>query len=375
MNVRLHTSGSLNLTSRDDDYIRYPVMGAPYLIHVKTWYDSLDYRVSEGRDTPNYHARKRKGELLPLTYWRQFKVKGSASGISTLEYYEADQVTLKNTDIILNWNPFDAYWAISESELQEWISDAEYSYYVQAAAAKIASSGWDALTFVAELSKTIHMFRTFVKNIIARSTDLRVDKSWLEARYGWRTLWYDIEDINKALKNLNGERKRFKESIGSNTSTTVERIEPIVWGSGTRNLRIVDTVEVGVRGTVVADIDPPDFSFNPVITSWELFTFSFVIDWVVNVGQFLEALSFIALSSNHVAAGGLNVKLNRFVHIQDIEWAPRYGGSQAAEATCNAELTIRHPTTVPLRPLSKLRLDAFKIMDLVALFLSIVIRR
>jgi hypothetical protein len=246
-------------------------------------------------------------------------------------------------------------------------------YYVQAAAAKIYSQGWDALTFGAELSKTVVMFRSFLTRWASLARSGKLESLWLEGRYGWRPLVYDMKDINKAINNLNEGRKRYRDSVGSTTTKTWKQINTInaVYGVLTCTTTYTDTF--GIRGSIVADIEPPRIQFNPITTAWELMKLSFVVDWVLNIGQFLESLSFLALQREYYAAAGFQVKRS---YIQTSNFVPAVGclGTWYTDSRGEATLTQRIPTSVSTIPLPKLRLGAFKVLDLVALFLQAVTR-
>jgi len=250
----------------------------------------------------------------------------------------------------------------------------DYDYYVQAVAAKIYSNGWDALTFTAELTKTVAMFRGFVGRVIRQASSPKgLASLWLEGRYGWRTLAYDLIDIDKAIRNLDDGRKRYRDRVGGNTSQylTTTHTNGAAWGTLTCTAHI--NRKIGVRGTIVADIEPPRFGFNPVTTAWELITLSFVIDWIVNVGQFLEAMSFLALSRAYVAAGGIMIEdditqTSSFAKAGNV--SPGYWSLQThAKAT----FIRRIPSAVDPIPLPKLRIGALKVGDLVALLVQKVL--
>lgn len=331
-----------------------------------TWVsvDEVDVKSTEGRNLPKYHARKKRGELLPLTYFRQEKIGAQQFFATDMTYNPTGYRKLclrRNADASQVFGP-------GLEMMQEFVAGYPTEYFVQAAAAKIYSSGWDALTFMAELRQTVAMFRNFVSNFAKNASSGKLENIWLEGRYGWRTLMYDVEDINKMLTNIDSKRSRFKESVG----TTVKEVitTPTIWGlaeGGVVNLTRTDNIYIGVRGTVVADITPPDLAFNPITTAWELKTLSFVVDWLWNVGQFLEAMSFLTFSSEHYAAGGHQIDVIRQYTVDSVTPHTNWSFTCSGRADFFRSWTIRTPTQVSTNPLLQLRLDSLKVLDLVAL--------
>jgi hypothetical protein len=119
---------------------------------------------------------------------------------------------------------------------------------------------------------------------------------------------------------------------------------------------------------------PPRFSFNPITTGWELVRFSFIIDWFLQVGQFLSAMSFLVSTNQYVASNG--VKLNYTETQTVVGSTPKAGWSVLAASgtsTVTTELRTRWPTTVPMKIYANLHLDVSKVLDLMALLVKIKI--
>lgn len=333
-----------------------------------------DWKITEGVDVPNFYARKRRGELLPMTPFHQWEESGSASGAATVNKSTLACKTYPSYWTTPTVPSFNSNWYVVYDILTPDVVHAKAmealqdDYYVQAAAARIYASGWDALTFASELDKTIQMFKGFVKNL-AKNIPSRMgpEKLWLEGRYGWRQVMFDIKDIQKAINSIDDRRKRYRQSAGDSEDSTILSTQTVVWASSTHVYPVTDTYEVNVRGTVVADIAPPKIQLNPVITGWELTKFSFVLDWVINVGQFLEAMSFLVFSQQYVAAMGVQVHFTRTISNPAVTWSTYHSGSITGSSTWTCTLQMRNPVTVPKTPLVKLRLDAWKVLDLYSL--------
>jgi hypothetical protein len=250
----------------------------------------------------------------------------------------------------------------------------DYLPQIQKAASNIYSQGHDSLTFVAELTKTIAMFRhareSLIKLITQTSKGKTLAQSWLEFRYGWRTLYYDMVDITGALANLADERTRFSERTGSSSSSTTATT--VSFGTpGVSDLAmtfvISETKKISLRGAVTADIDPPNFQFNPAITAWELVRFSFIIDWFINVGLWLEAMSFLTFATNYAASGGVRIDVVRSCDVTSIAFGAGQTGTGVMGSDMVASYMIRIPGSVPIVPLINIRVDVPKFIDLWAL--------
>lgn len=125
---------------------------------------------------------------------------------------------------------------------------------------------------------------------------------------------------------------------------------------------------------MLAKFRPPKTHFNPFLTGWELTKFSFLIDWVVDVGQWLEAMSFLALAEEHTAAYGHQFDVTKIVYLEHVEWASGWSGNSAFASQVNLSTTGRFPSTVPISPSTKLNINFPKVLDLAALY-SVLFRR
>jgi hypothetical protein len=250
------------------------------------------------------------------------------------------------------------------------VGEVDLQYYVQKAASTIYTSGWDAATFIAEITQQLRMLSRVGKKLANLSQGRKPGELfdlWLEGSYGWRTLMYDIRDLQPALSAAKDRRTRYRQTCGF--TTTGNWNESYMSGSD-----IVDEISndiswtINMRGTVVADIDVPTFQFNPVTTAWEVTKLSFVIDWLLNVGQALEAASFLLAVKDYKACGGYKIDFNLTgsrVHVSH----ESYLSNVTSDGTWNATATAicRVPMTVSASPHMKLRLDGYKVIDLLAL--------
>jgi hypothetical protein len=122
-----------------------------------------------------------------------------------------------------------------------------------------------------------------------------------------------------------------------------------------------------LSGAVTADIEVPQFQFNPLQTGWELIPFSFVVDWFLSIGKTLSAMSFLYYQTNYSASYGLQVKVNRTFSLEDEITNPAVSGDRWQTGWSITEMKRRIPCELPYLPHIRFRLDGFKVLDLLAL--------
>lgn len=354
--------------------------GAPVTVYNGVATIAKDSSYVAGFDILGYHKRKRAGELLPFTPWEKFTKRVTWTG--RLQYSHAGSSTIWYTDS--NWSHPTSLvpWDPTLTDMRNATSGYDTRPYIQAAASSIYSQGFDAFTFLAEFRKTVAMFSQAVGRLRAMEDTFQqwyrkvgskthpaiaLGNFWLEYRYGWRTLWYDMVDIAEALTGLNQGRTRFKQRAGKSTKTA-KSVDYTYAGTFGFTVTAVDEVNTSLRGNVVADIDPPEFQFNPLTTSWELVRFSFIIDWFLGIGQWLATLSFLFFETDYAAAGGLYYTVKRTWSITNTTASPGYVVNIAqTSGQLDMVYRIRTPQAVPNFPLFNVRLDIPKVADLLAI--------
>lgn len=136
-----------------------------------------------------------------------------------------------------------------------------------------------------------------------------IGNAWLELQYGWKPLLSDVygamETLSKAnnpsgnpntiFKKATGRTKR-KEEPYRKTSTTL----PAGY-SGFDEIVRTGYAEVIVKTGVTYSVSSPALASmasvgitNPVLLAWELLPYSFVIDWFLPIGNYLESLDATA---------------------------------------------------------------------------------
>lgn len=121
---------------------------------------------------------------------------------------------------------------------------------------------------------------------------------WLEVRYGWVPTLYDLEGTLAALNAIRYPRLTARGT--SATEALVTSNHDQVWDP-TNGHRLFYKFEkswkVSVRAYVLYTVEEAWFKAHrlgllcPLTTVWELVPFSFVVDWFVNIGEWLDAIS------------------------------------------------------------------------------------
>lgn len=378
---RLKSEGNLNLTGLDTTYNRSD-FGGPFVTKnitlLECGADGTYERFMSGYDIPNYHKRRNAGELLPHTPFKQHEISiGTHKG--TLDYHA-------NTGMVVNSDKWvdlptnvanDHHWFLTQEVLESYANVLDPDYDVQRAAGQIASSGFDALTFLIELREIRSLFSSTIKQLLNARLPKgasQLSDAWLTWRYGWRTLIYDLEELNELIVKLS-EKQFSRVSKYSQSEHSFQNVKTGAFSSRMTSLisaeyTITDTIVSSTRGSVVADIEIPALQFNAITTAWEVTKLSFVVDWLINVGQALDAIDFLVSQTNYTASVGRRVEVTRHVKTNLV---PAYTGAVASvsggsESLMTGSYSSRQPATIPVVPQFRLRLDLAKSFDLLALF-------
>lgn len=124
-------------------------------------------------------------------------------------------------------------------------------------------------------------------------------RNWLELQYGWKPLLQDCQGVMQSLASyLIKDRDTVRSVRGSAmVGEEVHRTFPTTWtsdGYGHEYSTTAHTFKYGLR----YKIDFPSISFlqqlgftNPLNLAWEVLPYSFVVDWFLPIGPYLECLT------------------------------------------------------------------------------------
>lgn len=339
------------------------------------------YRYFEGYDQPNYHARLRKGELMPFTPWKRYAFQAyPVCGV--YDYWVNDYrhfICVPENQ----WYPKSG-WLITEAYLRG-LAEDNYSYLVTNAAARVYGRGFDALTWLAELKDVKRLWESIAKKLsnIKNLKRLPLGKglkqlralnpktyasNWLEYRYGWSQFVRDYKNLSDAIETLKAAKGRVSERAGLRQSFQRNTTENQTWAYLDVLISTTDECLVQARGSVVADIEVPAFQFNPLQTAWEVIPLSFVLDWFVNVGKTLAAISFLINAKQYASSWGFKVTVDRTWRLLAVGGHNGYTGGHVEQwMHCVGELETRVPCPVPYFPHHAVSLNYTKVTDLLSL--------
>lgn len=284
------------------------------------------------------------------------------------------------------------------------IDEAIVDQVATEAIAKAKASVWDTLTEIAELKQTVELVftqwdrvqrfaltaarlaRDFVRRRKRKTRkrrpskfwrqlwDRRFAELWLEYRYGWLPAIYSVEDAVKALEKeiakgslVRGSSKSIVDltdakSVSTKPQTYTFRDE-VYTCTGIRTYRgkaFVEVLDDRVR-----------FGADPLVTTWEKIPYSFIADWFLAVGTWLQAVS--PFSGTRLLGSMVSVKDS---YTRQQTFAETYSGSghggsfTGLTTTLEVESYVRFPHGAGESPSWNVRLNWKRITDLVALLLS-----
>lgn len=279
-------------------------------------------------------------------------------------------------------------------------SPASMSELVTQAIARARTAGLDAGTFAAELDKTISLITRFHTNVFRRagrifdaikdskSSDLLslFSETWLEARYGWRTLYYDIEDIENAVNKLKEGLKdqtrayakdsssvSYEKSNTGFTALTSPTSSPTTNNRSKLTYRAVNVYSIERRAGAIVDLLLDEIGFvDPLVTTWEVIPFSFIVDWFTNIGELVSTFSPFANGELLGTWTSERVRVERTVTTTAVPFSTSsiysVSGAVSGIAHTSWKTYVRDEVTSPPFALSfRLNLDIAKLVDLAAL--------
>lgn len=187
----------------------------------------------------------------------------------------------------------------------------------QDALGRARTKSWDFLTFLAEFHETRDLVEKVTQRTVKRAARIykhgkpetvnQFLSMWMEGRYGWRLLAYDIEEMNDAIGRLQEgipdiyrSGVDYLEPLTSTTTTTYP--DTMYWKNGgatgminanvsAKLVKKVSTfnrihASVGVktagRGLAFAD---------PLVTLFDVIPLSMILEWISNIGDLIAAWS------------------------------------------------------------------------------------
>jgi hypothetical protein len=305
--------------------------------------------------TPGFRSRSSKGEIINTAYSRygasSITPKGNWNIVSNTAPPGANRIEYSGSDAFFfaqslyalpDWNYAvkDTFGDLPNSKSTTALIDLA----TISARAGVIKADTLALVTLAELHKTIAMVSQSAKSLSnglklliqgkpikavlavlgyagpIRHSSKRMAAAktaaskWLEIRYGWLPLIYDVQGTLQALKAV--AKPRYTARGFANDSATSTSTGSLTQFSGMTHLfSLQQTLEKRVRAYVLYEVDqealiPQKLGLLQVpATAWELVPFSFVVDWFVDIGEWLDALT--PRVGVNILAEGYTVSTNR----------------------------------------------------------------
>jgi len=211
----------------------------------------------------------------------------------------------------------------------------------------------------------------------------RMANAYLVGRYGVMPLLKDLEDAVKALAGTFNERNtaRGASTVQAQASRT-ERVDSGIYGS--YDVVITSTRTFDARYGILYESDPYTRALaklgltRPLSTAWELLPWSFVADWVFQVGKYLDAIQPAGFTKTLSAWG--STRDTTVVTYVPTRWYPYGSPEPRSTASWTWSGSVLQTTVVknrfpwdavaPTRPGLGSGLSTLRSADLVALMLQ-----
>lgn len=197
-----------------------------------------------------------------------------------------------------DWDDVMGLWSLVEAEL----SRPNDRGLITSAIAEANSGTFDLLTELGEMKETVSYIFGLLKSIIrlvvkTRRAAAKIPKQpgkslgviadelasvWMQFRYAVMPLTYSIDDAIDTIATIAGQYKTFRTGVASR-----EHVSFNGWVSDDP-FETIDRVYVKYRLDLEVALN--GIKTNPFATAWELVPLSFVVDWVLNIGDMLSAL-------------------------------------------------------------------------------------
>lgn len=243
----------------------------------------------------------------------------------------------------------------------------------------------DVLTTMAEVGKTISMILGVRKRALGLirqalkggfNTARAASSAWLEWRYGWRILGYDIENFceywnrpyrGEILQGFAGTSVSEMETVTAHVINLYVQYDNVCDISRTLNVKVRAAVRyTGRNANVLA---------SPVVTGWELIPLSFVGDWIASVGDALKAWTVVSQADESFSSAGYKLEEKASMSRENptlgssAKAVSPFGSSGTTVATSTA--LIRLPLGSPtFRPQLRVELNSGRVADAAALLIG-----
>lgn len=232
-----------------------------------------------------------------------FDIQSHVFDLSSDYYEQGDLKSLRLRYRNVPYYSISDFKSVIEDKTQEVMSDVVVAL----------NSTYDALTDASELKETLKLIKALLDSAhhpLSAFRDLRsrilgngglngrsvkaaykeISNLWMEYRYGIMPIVYSVQD---ALKLLDKQKAIYRTERGKRVIELSE-FSPSVPSETCFYENLNGTITIRGTGKAMGSVEAAlrafdQISINPFKTAWELIPYSFVVDWFVNVGDFIDA--------------------------------------------------------------------------------------
>lgn len=312
-------------TNRGKNPVNSPVVSMTPYYNTSTLINNYLIRVPfYGHGIWRIHQRRRYKLIAPPSTCSSNYCGGSALAedmASWIEQYDYNAFYAKATTTLVGS-------LVKEDDVQQAIAET------QSEAALASYKTYDALTDIlqfkqlaADFSSGASSFRANILKMLSghSSEDIRrasrippknllkssekalrkIGGAWLAYRYLLMPLIYSYNDIKKTLERWQITRDKATRIIGSRQYSIPSPPQIYILKEEEGSIRVTSTVACKYTNGSLARAAA--IGMNPLTTAWELIPYSFVIDWFLNIGDYIGNTFSLDLANSSGACTALKI--------------------------------------------------------------------
>lgn len=179
----------------------------------------------------------------------------------------------------------------------------------------------DLSVAAAEIGQTLKMFKAAAKlsRYVLGFHPKHWANHWLEYQYGWRPLVNDVYDTLTEIRTVAPQLQRFKAKATERSERSGSFEPDYYFRRRKGNYKQVDSKRVLIEvlyappASTVSSLARYS-SLNPASIVWELTPFSFVVDWMLDVGGYLRSLESSLVASAGFQSGYVTTTTFQDIH-------------------------------------------------------------
>lgn len=187
--------------------------------------------------------------------------------------------------------------------------------------------------------------RLGVKKSSSRLRPDDISGRWLELQYGWLPAIGDSYEAAKAYENLTAGHRSMTVRVSHSTvslyNQTASPSSYTGWGRCRSKRTIIAELTEDISAARKLGL------VDPLTVAWEIVPYSFVIDWFLPVGSYLENLNVIPKLNGRFLTSHTVDYSNKAAVIQPVAFPPNWNGASQASCTRAINRTVNTALAVP----------------------------